>query len=64
MDLKVLFSIVSAVTTMMAAAKVIIDLSVGTKARLKDDYRFAKEFFSDLDAERLHPWRWNAATMP
>mgnify|MGYP006205961415 FL=1 len=45
----------SAVTTMMAAAKVIIDLSVGTKARLKDDYRFAKEFFSDLDAEWLHP---------
>ncbi|HHJ1298116.1 TPA: hypothetical protein ABHN85_13460 [Pseudomonas sp. H2] len=55
MDLKVLFSIVSAMTTMMAAAKVIIDFSVGTKARLKDDYRFAKEFFSDLDAERLHP---------
>jgi len=40
---------------MVVAGKVIIELSAGSKARRKDDYRFAKEFLNDLNSDNLHP---------
>ena len=48
--------LVGAVIGVITAGKVIYDLAVSRKARLRDDYKFAKEFFDTLEkSPRPHP---------
>ncbi|UUQ64865.1 hypothetical protein NLK61_27345 [Pseudomonas fuscovaginae UPB0736] len=56
MDWQIVLHLLAAVGAIAGAAKVIIDFSTGSKARLKEDYRFAKEFLHDFtNSEELHP---------
>ena len=42
---------------MVAAAKGLFDLSVGRKGKLREEYKFAKDFLSDIDClKKMHPY--------
>lgn len=55
MELGYIIKIIVALGTMAGVAKVVYELSVGGKLRLREEYRFAKEFLKDLEATpKLH----------
>lgn len=55
-DIETTVKLITVILGIIGAAKVIIDLSAGSKAKLRDEYRFAKEFLKDLAQEpKLHP---------
>ncbi|WP_095129527.1 hypothetical protein [Pseudomonas sp. Irchel s3h14] len=55
MELGYIIKIIVALGTMAGAAKVVYELSVGGKLRLREEYRFAKEFLKDLETTpKLH----------
>ncbi len=55
MDLGNIIKIIIALGTMAGVAKVIYEFSVGGKLRLREEYRFAKEFLKDLETlPKLH----------
>ncbi len=55
MDIGYIIKLILALGTMIGAAKVVYELSLGGKLRLREEYRFAKEFLNDLEATpKLH----------
>lgn len=55
MDLSFIIKIIIALGTMAGAAKIVYELAVGGKLRLREEYRFAKEFLKDLESpDTLH----------
>lgn len=55
MDLGYIIKIIVALGTMAGVAKVVYELSIGGKLRLREEYRFAKEFLKDLETTpKLH----------
>lgn len=56
MDIETTVKLITVIFGIIGAAKIIFDLSSGSKAKLRDEYRFAKEFLKDLAQEpKLHP---------
>lgn len=56
MDIETIVKLITVLLGIVGAAKVIFDLSSGSKAKLRDEYRFAKEFLKDLTQDpKLHP---------
>lgn len=56
MEVGIIIKIITVIFGIIGAAKIIFDLSAGSKAKLRDEYRFAKEFLNDLTQEpKLHP---------
>lgn len=42
---------------MVAAAKGLFDLSIGKKSKLREEYKFAKDFLKDVDTlSKMHPY--------
>ena len=55
MDVEQFIKIILALAAMAGIAKIIYEFSMGSRLRLKDDYRFAKEFLGDIEANpKLH----------
>jgi hypothetical protein len=55
-EVETIVKIITVIFGIIGAAKVIFDLSAGSKVKLRDEYRFAKEFLRDLTQEpKLHP---------
>lgn len=56
MDFEIVLKIFGCVAAIAATARVVFEFSSGGKARLRDEYRFAKEFLTDIDNKKpLHP---------
>ncbi|MEI8613671.1 hypothetical protein P4S54_08215 [Shewanella sp. PP-He15 brown] len=56
METETIIKIITVIFGIIGAAKIIFDLSTGSKVKLRDEYRFAKEFLKDLTQEpKLHP---------
>ena len=49
MELEYLIKIIVALGTMAGVAKIVYEFSSGSKSRLREEYRFAKEFLKDLE---------------
>ena len=57
MGLDDVLKLIGAVISVVTVGKLIYDLAVSRKARLRDDYKFAKEFFEELaKTPRPHPF--------
>jgi hypothetical protein len=55
MDVALVIKVILALAAMAGVAKIIYEFSAGGKLRLKDEYRFAKEFLNELSSnEKLH----------
>jgi hypothetical protein len=55
-EIETAVKIITVIFGIIGAAKIIFDLSSGSKIKLREDYRFAKEFLKDLIQEpKLHP---------
>ncbi|RMP68472.1 hypothetical protein [Pseudomonas syringae group genomosp. 3] len=55
MELRYIIQLIVAIGTMAGVAKVVYELSIGGKLRLREEYRFAKEFLKDLEVTpKLH----------
>ena len=55
MDVENAIKIIAALVAMAGAAKIVYELSIGGKLRLREEYRFAKEFLRDLETvPKLH----------
>ena len=51
-----IFKIITSLFAVISAGKIIYDISLSSKTRLRDEYRFSIEFFSDLkEKSNLHP---------
>ena len=56
MDVEIIFKVVTAIGGIIGVGKVIYELSSGSKLRLREEYRFAKEFLKDVQQEKgIHP---------
>lgn len=57
MDIETISKFILAIAAIFGVGRVIYDVTVGKKTRLRDDYKFAKEFLSDLkENPDLHPF--------
>jgi hypothetical protein len=57
MDTETIFKFFGAMAAIIGAGRVIYDITVGNKSRLREDYKFAKEFLHDLkESPDLHPF--------
>lgn len=57
MDIETVIKLFGAVAGIIGAGRVIYEITVGKKTRLREDYKFAKEFLSDLkENPALHPF--------
>ena len=55
-EIETTVKIITVIFGIIGAAKVIFDLSAGSKVKLREEYRFSKEFLKDLTQEpKLHP---------
>lgn len=52
--IKIIISIVTVFIAIFGIPKVISDFKIGNKNDAREEYRFAKEFLSDLNNEKLH----------
>lgn len=50
LEIEYIIKIIVALGTMAGVAKIVYEFSSGTKSRLREEYRFAKEFLKDLEA--------------
>ncbi len=48
MDMENIYKAATAIAAVIGGSRVIYELTLGTHSRLRDDYRFAKEFLHDL----------------
>jgi len=55
MEFGAAFRIVGALVNIGVLAKIIYELSIGSKHKLREEYRFSKEFLNDLYQKKLHP---------
>ena len=51
MEIGNIVKIIMAIGAMIGVAKIIYELSSGSKLKLREEYKFAKEFLADLDEE-------------
>jgi hypothetical protein len=57
MDIDIFIKIGTFVLGLFGAGKLLYDLSIGKRGRLREEYRFAREFFEDAEASKpLHPF--------
>ncbi len=43
------------VPAVLGAGKIIYDITVGKRAHLREEYKFAKDFLSDANKDGIHP---------
>ncbi|MCI0919425.1 hypothetical protein JNA64_19890 [Pseudomonas stutzeri] len=56
MEIETIFKLVTAALGIFGVAKIIYEFSTGSKNKLREEYRFAKEFLRDIAQEpKLHP---------
>jgi hypothetical protein len=56
MENETIFKIIGAIVAVIGAGKVINDITIADKSRLREDYKFAKEFLEEIDSNpNLHP---------
>jgi len=48
-DIEIIIKITTAIFAVLGAAKIIYEFSSGSKLKLREEYRFAKEFLNDID---------------
>lgn len=57
MEVETVIKIISAIVAIFSIGKIIYDITTGKKSRLREDYKFAKEFLEDLNNNpKLHPF--------
>ena len=57
MESEIIIKIILAIVGIMGAAKIIYELILGSKSKLREEYRFSKEFLNDLSQNKnLHPF--------
>ncbi|PSB27119.1 hypothetical protein [Chlorogloea sp. CCALA 695] len=57
MESETIIKIIGAIVGIFGAGKIIYDITTGKKSRLREDYKFAKEFLEDLkNNPDLHPF--------
>lgn len=57
MEIDTILKSAAALTGVVGAAKIIYELSIGGRGRLREEYRFAKEFMDALEENpRIHPF--------
>ncbi|MDO8253172.1 hypothetical protein AAEH84_06895 [Shewanella indica] len=57
MEPEIALRLATAVLGIFGAAKIVYDFSLGSRAKLREEYRFAKEFFNDLNQKpKPHPF--------
>lgn len=57
MEIETILRFLMAVAAIIGTGRVIYEIMIGKKSRLRDDYKFAKEFLSDLkEKPDLHPF--------
>ncbi len=48
--------LILAIPAIIGAGKIIYDITIGKKSHLREEYKFAKEFLSDVENGGLHPF--------
>jgi len=57
MDLDIILKIIGVITGVITAGKLIYDFAISRKNRLREDYKFAKDFFNEINkTENSHPF--------
>jgi hypothetical protein len=57
MELDSIIKISTLIVGAIGAAKIFYEISIGKRIRMRDEYKFAKEFFSELETNKtLHPF--------
>lgn len=57
MELETIIKIIGAIAAIFGAGKIIYEITIGRKSRLREEYKFAKEFLEDLkNNPTLHPF--------
>jgi hypothetical protein len=56
MDISTIIKSIAAIATLVGAGKAYYDLIAGKSVRLRDDYRFSREFLNDIQKGDLHPY--------
>lgn len=57
MDYDLVFKGITLLLGVVGAAKIIYEFSMGRKSRMRDEYKFARDFLSDVKANKdLHPF--------
>ncbi|MUL04415.1 hypothetical protein GNP89_19875 [Aliivibrio fischeri] len=56
MDISIAFKAITALVALLGLRKLYFDVLIGKSSRLRDDYRFSKEFFNDISEGNLHPY--------
>ena len=56
MDISLWFKVPAIISAFILTSKFLLDLASGKSAKLKDDYRFSKEFLTDVESGILHQY--------
>ncbi|HCH1223243.1 hypothetical protein D5E87_10525 [Vibrio parahaemolyticus] len=56
MDFELVIKVIAAVVGIIGAGRVIYELVSGVQSKLRDEYKFAKEFLEGQDLKSLHPF--------
>lgn len=57
MDLDIIIKITTLLAGTIGVAKIFYEIMIGRRARMREEYKFAKDFFTDLDpAKKIHPF--------
>ncbi len=57
MDAEIILKFLAALVGLIGAAKIFYDFSTGRRSRMRDEYKFAKDFFLDLNSTSpMHPF--------
>jgi len=56
MEVEILIKLVVATVGIVSAGKIIYEFISGSKSKLREEYKFAKEFINDLNKSNIHPF--------
>jgi hypothetical protein len=57
MEIETIIKVIGAIVAISSAGKIIYDITTGKKSRLREDYKFAKEFLEEIkNNPGLHPF--------
>ncbi|MEM9155811.1 MAG: hypothetical protein AAGB13_12395 [Cyanobacteria bacterium P01_F01_bin.33] len=57
MQLEIIIKIITAIVAILGAGKIIYEITTGKRSRLREDYKFAKDFLEELrENPDLHPF--------
>lgn len=58
MNQDIIFNIIASVVAILGVGKIFYEISISNKTKLRDEYKFSKDFFIDLhnENEKLHPY--------